>query len=144
MDYPLRSLEAELRLMTVNNQSCIGRKILLPLELHDVNARLAQLLTAEGIFISSLRHCPHQPDLHCTCRKHGPRMFNDANRLYSVDWHYLNMVGDKPSDVESGLSLGLLFVLVTAGYGSEYAEWANGKGVMDVASRADFASHILG
>lgn len=53
------------------------------------------------------------------------------------------MVGDKPSDVQAGLTLGMFSALITTGYGSKHIEWAYRNCVQVVHSLFDLAEFVL-
>lgn len=53
------------------------------------------------------------------------------------------MVGDKPSDVEAGLSLGMSCALITTGYGAKHIDWANRNHVKVVNSLIDLAERFV-
>jgi histidinol-phosphate phosphatase family protein len=127
----------------VSNQSGVGRGLLTDDDVASVNSRVAFLLEAEGVAISSWHYCPHHPDARCTCRKPATGMFDAADQLYPVDWERSIMVGDKPSDVYAGLSLGMTSVLVTTGYGHLHERWAQENSITIVQSLADLATKLL-
>lgn len=119
-----RFLAAGYSLVVVSNQSGVGRGLITEADVVAVNTRVAELLADQGVHISSWHHCPHHPDASCVCRKPGPGLFQQAAALQPVDWKHSLMVGDKPSDVEAGLRLGMLAALITTGYGSSHTHWA--------------------
>ena len=129
-----RFSSAGYRLVVVSNQSGVGRGLITEEDVAAVNGRVIDLLAAEGVYISSWHHCPHLPDDRCTCRKPGPAMFEAAATIHPVDWSQSVMVGDKPSDVQAGLSLSMKVALINTGYGSSYIDWALGMGVPVVSS----------
>jgi D-glycero-D-manno-heptose 1,7-bisphosphate phosphatase len=135
--------DAGYRLVVVTNQSGIGRGLIKSDEYEAVNSRLAQLLADEDIVIASWHHCPHRPDEACECRKPAIGMFLAANIIYPVDWRSSVMVGDKPSDVYAGLSLGLFTALVKTGYGRQHVKWAVSLGVVAVSTLNELADIFL-
>lgn len=139
-----RFVAAGYRPVVVSNQSGIGRGLLTEADLTAVNARTAELLTAEGLEIASWHHCPHHPDEACRCRKPGPGMFEAADALSPVDWAKSIMVGDKRADLEAGLALGMASALVLTGYGAKTADWAKAAGYPVVPSLTALADLILG
>jgi D-glycero-D-manno-heptose 1,7-bisphosphate phosphatase len=130
---------AGFRLVVISNQSGVGRGLISEDDVNAVNERVAKLLSAHGVSISSWHYCPHLPDEGCLCRKPGTRLFESAAAQHPVDWEQSIMVGDKPSDVQAGLSLGMKAVLITTGYGSKYIEWALTSDVHVVRSLVDLA-----
>lgn len=138
-----RFAKAGFRLVIVSNQSGIGRGHLTEADLQAVNARLTQLLTAEGLTIASWHHCPHHPDQSCSCRKPGTQMFEQANALCPVDWVASVMVGDKPSDVDAGRALSMGAALVTTGHGGDHLDWAKAQTIPTVGSLVELADMYL-
>lgn len=135
---------AGFRLVVVSNQSGISRGLLSEADVAAVNARLAALLAVEGVEIASWHHCPHEPDLGCACRKPALGLFRAAETLCPVDWAHSIMVGDKPSDVEAGLALGMKAALVTTGHGHQHVGWARTAGVPVAGGLEDIAARLLG
>jgi|694.fasta_scaffold02921_22 histidinol-phosphate phosphatase family protein len=127
------------RLVVVSNQSGVGRGLINEDDVAAVNGRVAELLAAHGVYVSSWHHCPHLPEDRCSCRKPGPALFQAASLLHPVDWAESFMVGDKPSDVQAGLSLGMKAALITTGYGSRHIDWALRQGVPVVHSLQELA-----
>lgn len=72
------------------------------------------LLCKKGISILSVLHCPHHPEAtvkklkrECHCRKPNPGMVLKTIEAYDVNLETSILVGDKLSDLESGLEAGL-------------------------------------
>lgn len=139
----LRRLSATgYRLVVVSNQSGVARNLLTEADVVAVNARLAALLANEGVSIASWHHCPHHPNEGCDCRKPAQGLFRAAESLYPVDWARSIMVGDKPSDVEAGLALGMKAALVTTGHGHRHVSWACTAGVPVAGGLDDIAARF--
>jgi histidinol-phosphate phosphatase family protein len=138
-----RFMAAGYRLVVVSNQSGVGRGLISEEEVESVNSKVAELLAAQGVFISSWYYCPHHPDEECRCRKPGPALFEAASALCPVDWGRSLMIGDKPSDVQAGLNLGMQAVLITTGYGNMHLAWANAQGVPVVDSFDQLANRYI-
>ena len=130
---------AGFRLVVVSNQSGVGRGLISEDDVTAVNERVAELLSVHGVSISSWHYCPHLPDEGCLCRKPRTRLFESAASQHPVDWEQSIMVGDKPSDVQAGLSLGMKAVLITTGYGNLHITWAKAQDVKAVRSLVDLA-----
>lgn len=132
------------RLVIISNQSGVSRSLITNTELESVTSRIIELLFQENIKIQSWHYCPHLPDQGCLCRKPSTELFQHANLLHPVDWNHSIMVGDKISDVESGLALGLLPALVTTGCGQSHIEWARERRILVVSSLHQLAEKVLG
>lgn len=114
-------------LIVVSNQAGIARGYYSMKELAAVQARVAELLEAEGARIDAWRNCPHHPkgkvpehSFDCDCRKPKPGMLLSAAKELDVDLGASFIIGDKLSDVEAGLNAGCVAAaLVLSGHGKE-------------------------
>lgn len=113
-------------IIVLTNQSGIGRGFYTEMEMHNVNRRLCELLTAGGVKISPRRiyFCPHAPNDACDCRKPNTGMALQARNDWLFDLRRGYVIGDKPSDIELGTNLKLPAILVQTGYGAEAADTA--------------------
>ncbi|QPN59144.1 HAD family hydrolase [Synechococcus sp. CBW1002] len=143
VDGLLRFAAIGYRLVVVSNQSGVGRGLITEEDVIAVNCRVRQLLAQQRVSISSWHHCSHRPDQGCNCRKPGRGLFEEAAKLHPVDWERSLMVGDKPSDVQAGLSLGMASALITTGYGGKHIEWAQQHGIPIVHSLDDMADQFI-
>ena len=119
----LRALcQAGHTLVVVSNQSPIGRGVFTEDRLREINARLSNMLAAEGVTISGWYWCPHTPEDNCDCRKPAPGMFLRARDEMGVILEKSWIVGDRLGDLRAGRAVGSRAILVGTGYGeSEYA-----------------------
>lgn len=138
-----RFMHAGYRIVVVSNQSGVGRGFMTEEDVLAVNARVTQLLVEDQISISSWHYCIHSPSDQCACRKPAPGLFEQAAALHPVDWQSSLMVGDKPSDVQAGLTMGMHSYLVTTGYGLKYIDWAELNHVRVVSCLSSLAELIL-
>jgi D-glycero-D-manno-heptose 1,7-bisphosphate phosphatase len=96
--------------VVVTNQRGIALGLMSEADLAAVNARLEELLAAQGARVDAIFHCPH-PRGECDCRKPGPGMFERAvAEVPGVRLEGAAMVGDSALDVEAGIRLGLTTV----------------------------------
>jgi len=138
-----RFVHAGYRLVVVSNQSGVGRGLITEEDVLAVNTRVRQLLVYDQISISSWHYCIHSPSDQCACRKPAPGLFQQAAALYPVDWQSSVMVGDKPSDVRAGLTMGMRSYLVTTGYGLHHSDWAQSNNIQVVSCLCNLAELIL-
>jgi len=130
-----RSAEAIRRLnaagvaaVVVTNQAGIARGYFSEDVLHEVNAALTAALRREGARLDGLYVCTHHPTegeppfrAACECRKPRPGLLRRAAAELGLDLVRSTMVGDKPSDLVPGRTVGAAAVLVLTGYG--LGEW---------------------
>ncbi len=115
---------AGLPVIVVTNQSGLARGYF-PAELLDrVHAEMHRLLAAAGGRIDAVYVCPHHPEAKeeryrqaCGCRKPRPGLLQRAAREHGIDLGRSYMVGDRYSDVATGVAAGCRTVLVLTGYG---------------------------
>lgn len=111
--------------VVVTNQRGIALGLMGEEDLAAVNARLEDLLAAEGAHLDAILHCPHEKG-GCDCRKPGTGMFERATReLDGVTVAGAAMIGDAAIDIEAGNRLGLTTVrLGTSAEGDPPADLA--------------------
>lgn len=102
----------------VSNQSGLGRGLFGPGALESVMERMDHLLAAEGVEFDAFMFCPHAPDAGCACRKPAVGLLAEIGLVEGLDARSF-VVGDKTSDVELGLNLGISPILVRTGYGRD-------------------------
>jgi D-glycero-D-manno-heptose 1,7-bisphosphate phosphatase len=142
----LRQLcEAGCRLIVVSNQSPIGRGWFDEARLLEINARLAEVLAAEGVAIAGWYWCPHTPEEGCSCRKPAPGMFFRACEELGVILDGSWIVGDRLSDMLAGRQAGARTILVATGYGQGESELPERTACVDhfVPSLREAAEVIL-
>jgi D-glycero-D-manno-heptose 1,7-bisphosphate phosphatase len=114
--------------VVVTNQAGIARGYFSEDVLHEVNAALTAALRREGARLDGLYVCTHHPTegeppfrAACECRKPRPGLLHRAAAELGLDLARSTMVGDKPSDLVPGRTVGAAAVLVLTGYG--LGEW---------------------
>ena len=127
------------RLVVVSNQSGVGRGYFTEADAHAVNARVDEMLRAQGVDIAGWYICPHAPEQPCDCRKPFPGMVDQATADFPVDLPSSIMIGDKDIDLQLAANRGMRGFLVTSGHADKHIAWAreNGFGVFaDIPSIA--------
>lgn len=120
------SLEALKRegylLVVVTNQPLVARGLATPEEVEEFN-RYVNTLTRNQI--DKFYFCPHHPEMHpdvpeyakkyripCECRKPGSGMLRKAASDLGIDLKQSWVVGDSPTDIAAGKSVGCKTILV--------------------------------
>jgi D-glycero-D-manno-heptose 1,7-bisphosphate phosphatase len=124
----LRRLQAAgYALVVVSNQSGVARGYFPESALAAVEARIRELLAAEGAGIDAFLYCPHLPDgavaayaVRCGCRKPAPGLQLRAAEKLELDLPASWMVGDILDDVEAGNRAGCRTVLLDVGHETEW------------------------
>jgi len=113
-------------LVVISNQAGVARGLISEADVRGVNARMAELLVAQGVQLDGIYYCPHHPKFTgaCECRKPGTGMIDCASRDLGLDLASSWMVGDSLGDVEAGRKAGARSILVRTGSQSAAAEHA--------------------
>ena len=143
----IRGLRAlGLKAVVISNQSGIGRGFLTHEDVARVNARLGELLEAEGAALDGLYYCPHAPGDGCACRKPQRTLLDRAATAFGADLSLSFFVGDKKDDVDAGRNVGATTFLVRTGYGEKQV-FSDGAGpdyaVADLAEAAATIEKLL-
>jgi D,D-heptose 1,7-bisphosphate phosphatase len=127
--------ESGLKTVVVTNQSGVARGMFDEGLVHQVNARLREMLRAEGAAIDGIYFCPHHPTAGredylraCDCRKPAPGLLLRAAEDLQIDLARSYMVGDTIKDIEAGTRAGAKGILVRTGLGTEAEEELAGIG----------------
>jgi D-glycero-D-manno-heptose 1,7-bisphosphate phosphatase len=106
-------------LVGVSNQPSAAKGHISLAELHSIQARVLELLAAEGARFDDFRLCPHHPQGvvaelagECDCRKPAPGMLLAAAGDLGLDLGRSWMVGDTDGDVQAGRAAGCRTILV--------------------------------
>jgi D-sedoheptulose 7-phosphate isomerase/D-glycero-D-manno-heptose 1,7-bisphosphate phosphatase len=104
--------------IVISNQAGVSKGIMTSGDVESVNDRINELLKNEGTGIDAFFYCPFHPDLDppekSNCRKPSPFMIVQAAEEHGIDLSKSYMIGDKASDVESGINAGVKTVLINS------------------------------
>lgn len=96
----------------VSNQSGVGRGFFPQKAVEVLHEKMGEVFFKEGASIDGFYYCPHHPDKGCCCRKPSPQMVLAAAKTHDVSLKESYFVGDKISDVKTGLAAGCKTVLI--------------------------------
>jgi D-glycero-D-manno-heptose 1,7-bisphosphate phosphatase len=106
-------------LVGVSNQPAAAKGTVNLRVLHEVQARVIDLLAHDGATLDAFKICFHHPDgsdpdlgRPCDCRKPAPGMLLEAALELDIDLPDSWMVGDTDGDIEAGSAAGCRTVLV--------------------------------
>ena len=129
-------------LIMVSNQSGVGRGYFTMANVEAVNARLLELLSAEGARFQKIYIAPEAPEQPSHGRKPSPAFLFDARDELGIDLAQSYMVGDKEIDLQCGWNAGVKkSILVRTGYGKQTeaaGKVGAGIAVDDLAAAADW------
>lgn len=99
-------------LFLFTNQSGIGRGLYQIDTVHHCNQQMLHLLGLGPDIFEEICIAPEGPDQPPVYRKPSPRFINEAVARHALDRSSTWMVGDKLTDVESGLNAGVMSALI--------------------------------
>jgi D-glycero-D-manno-heptose 1,7-bisphosphate phosphatase len=137
--------EADVPVIVVSNQSGIGRGYFTYEDFERVQARVEELLGANGAHLDATYICPHAPDDQppCACRKPKVELFRRAARDHGLELTRSWYVGDRWRDVEPARTLGGSGLLIpTRSTRAEDLERARSLGMVRESLR-DVAREII-
>lgn len=121
--------QSGLKTFIVSNQSAVARGILSEEDLAAIHDAILREIEKGGGKIDALYYCPHHPEfgagkyrIDCGCRKPKTGMLEKAAAEHGVSLRESFVVGDKMTDVQTGVNCGARTILVMTGYGKEELE----------------------
>lgn len=116
-----RLKDAGFIVVVITNQSGIARGLFTEDELISLHEKLKAETGADAIY-----YCPHHPNgsvpeysFVCECRKPKTGMIERACKELSIELKSSWIVGDRESDIITGMAVGLKTILVRCGYGED-------------------------
>lgn len=104
--------QSGLELFVISNQSGIGRGLITQENLKKIHLKMTRELKKNGVTLKGIFVCPHSPQDRCSCRKPSPKLIFKAAKKHRINLWSSYIVGDKWTDVQTGLRAGLQTVLV--------------------------------
>ena len=99
----------------VTNQAGIAEGLITETDFDVINNKLLEMIGPSGIKIIKTYHCPHGENSTCECQKPKPKMILDAAKEFDIDLKNSWTIGDRPTDVMTGLNAGTKAILVQSG-----------------------------
>ncbi len=125
-------LELGYSLFVVTNQSGVARGFFSLEEARELNRQILEYFKNEGAPILDSRICPHHLEgkiaeftLDCPCRKPKDGMLRSLANSHPIEFEKSFMLGDKISDAQTGIQLGVQGILVNSGNKNYNAEKTN-------------------
>lgn len=99
----------------VTNQAGLSEGIISQADFNAINKKVLSLIKPSGINVVATYVCPHGENDACECRKPKPKLLYDAAKEHDIDLSKSWMIGDRTSDVMTGVNAGVKSILVKTG-----------------------------
>lgn len=106
----------------VTNQSGIAEGLITETDFKKINGEVLRQIAPSRIVITETYMCPHGEGSTCECRKPKPKLLQDAANAYNIDLANSWMIGDRLSDIHTGINAGTKTILVQTGTVTEAPE----------------------
>ncbi|MBC8548513.1 MAG: HAD family hydrolase [Candidatus Brocadiales bacterium] len=121
--------EYNIKIYIITNQAGIARGYFTEEQFHDLTQYMLSRFDEIECKIEKVLYCPHHPDgtipeytRKCQCRKPGTKLIEEVMIKEKLNAGEIALVGDRDSDIEAGLRLGITTYLVLTGYGREHKD----------------------
>jgi len=98
-----------------SNQASIAEGRITMAQFDAINDKILELIAPSGIRILKTYICPHGENDDCECKKPKPKMLLDAARDFDIELSESWMIGDRVTDVLTGVNAGTKTILVKTG-----------------------------
>jgi imidazoleglycerol-phosphate dehydratase/histidinol-phosphatase len=120
----------------VTNQDGLGTQFLPAEKFEQAHQFILRLFASQGITFDAVFVCPHFKREECACRKPRTGMVEEFLHANSIDKAHSFMVGDRDTDLEFAVNLGIEGIRVRAD-GTEAESWrAIAQRILGAARRA--------
>ncbi len=99
----------------VSNQAGLAEGLITWDDFEAINNKILELIRPSGVTVLKSYVCPHGENATCDCRKPKPKLLFDAAKEFGIDLKQSWMIGDRPSDVMTGINAGTKAILVKTG-----------------------------
>lgn len=110
-----RLSQAGFRIVIISNQQGVGRGLISPETLKQINHSFLSRLADLGGGVAGVYYCPHLKEDDCGCRKPKPGMLLKAAAELKIDLARSIFIGDSKSDMETARAAGCGAILVLSG-----------------------------
>jgi histidinol-phosphate phosphatase family protein len=110
-----RLSELDYLVFFVTNQAGLAEGLISWDDFNAINNKALNLIEPSGIRVLKTYVCPHGEQDDCECRKPKPKLLLDAAKEYDIDLANSWMIGDRSSDVMTGVNAGTRTILVKTG-----------------------------
>ena len=101
------------------NQAGIAKGLYTQDTLQAVHAKLHRFVEAAGGKMTTIHHCPHDPNEGCPCRKPKPGLLHAIATSLKANLENVPMIGDRLKDIEAARAAGCRPILLRTGFGEQ-------------------------
>lgn len=106
----------------VTNQAGIAEGLITLEDFSEINNEVLKQVSSSAIEITETYICPHGTGSDCNCQKPKPKLLLDAAEKYDIDLSKSWMIGDRLTDIHTGINAGVKTILVQTGSIAEAPE----------------------
>lgn len=106
----------------VTNQAGLAEGLITEAEFKTINDEVLRQIAPSNIKITETYVCPHGEGSTCACRKPKPGLLLQAAEKYDIDLADSWMIGDRLTDIQTGINAGTKTILVQTGSITEAPE----------------------
>ncbi|HET8670612.1 MAG TPA: HAD family hydrolase [Candidatus Saccharimonadales bacterium] len=99
----------------VTNQAGLAEGLITQADFDAINNEVLRQIAPSKIRITETFVCPHGEGAACECRKPKPTLLKDAAAKYEIDLSNSWMIGDRLTDIRTGINAGTKTILVQTG-----------------------------
>lgn len=99
----------------VTNQAGLAEGLITRADFDAINNKVLEFIQPSGVKIIETYVCPHGEREECECRKPKPGMLQQAAKKYGINLSASWMLGDRLTDIQTGINAGTKTILVLSG-----------------------------
>ncbi len=107
--------ELDYMIFFVTNQAGLAEGLISQSDFDAINNEVLKQTAQSGITVTKTYVCPHGDGSTCDCRKPKPGLLLQAAAEYDIDLSASWMIGDRLTDIHTGINAGTKTVLVQTG-----------------------------
>jgi D-glycero-D-manno-heptose 1,7-bisphosphate phosphatase len=114
--------ELDYMVFFVTNQAGLAEGLISRSDFDAINNEVLKQIAPSGITVTKTYVCPHGEGSTCDCRKPKPGLLLQAAAEYDIDLATSWMIGDRLTDIHTGINAGTKTILVQTGSITEAPE----------------------
>ncbi len=107
--------ELDYMIFFVTNQAGLAESLISRDDFDDINNEVLKQIASSGITVVKTYVCPHGDGSTCECQKPKPGLLLQAAAEYDIDLSASWMIGDRLTDIHTGINAGTKTILVQTG-----------------------------